>query len=229
MCQVESRESRVESHSPPPFLDLLAVMIIAALSCLALFGCDDVTIGDPSPNPGCNDNFCPRRPRPVNEQPPLRTTLSVEIPRELRERNYAGGSCVHASTETLLRHQGYYELAAWWRTTYSGGEYAEGLESKLEAAGLRWASTRNGDPAFLDWADRTRRAAVIFFKPQHSINFVEYESRGDVAYAKLLDNNHPDRYEFVERQQFLREWRGYGGFAATVVGSPPPPDLWRRN
>src|SRR5687768_14605354 len=45
---------------------------------------------------------------------------TVNLPRELREPNWGGGSCVHASTVHLLRWQGHHELAAWWRANYSG-------------------------------------------------------------------------------------------------------------
>lgn len=159
----------------------------------------------------------------------------LELPPELRTRNWGGGSCVHASNVNLLIHQGQLELAAWWRSNYSGGEYDDRLITRLEAAGVRYAyahggSDRNGDgrddgEAFIEWAIRTRRGAGIFYKTNHSINIVGL----DEQYAYLLDNNavdYPERnghYERVPRAEFFRRWHGYGGFAWTLVYDPPPP------
>lgn len=212
------------------FVTLTIVAIV-----LAATGCEEISIGEP-PSPPAQQLLPPRTPCDGGRcpwvdprvQPPRRTQISVHVPVEMRERNYAGGSCVHASTETTLRYQGFVELADWWRRTYSGGEYAAGLEAKLEAAGLRWASTNSGDPAFLEWVSRTRRTAIIFYKPSHSINFVQFRDAGDGQVAVLIDNNHPAAEETVEKQQFLRAWQGFGGFAATIVGAPPPPPPWRR-
>jgi len=197
---------------------IVSAAVIAAISFLA--GCGGIMIGGPE----CPNGSCPR---PDRDQPPIRSTISVNIPVELREANYARGSCVHASLETTLRHQGRYDLARWWRESYRGGEDAGGLEAKMERAGLRWASTTAGDPEFLEWVSRTRRSAVIFYKPNHAVTFVEFSRRLGKDTAKIIDNNHPGRYEHIEKKRFLRGWRGYGGFAATVVGTPPPPPLWR--
>ena len=90
---------------------------------------------------------------------------------------------------------------------------------------MRYASTGSGDFSFLEWCQRTRRGAGLFYKPSHSINFVGMDSQ----YVYLLDNNstsYPERnghYERVPIADFKRRWRGYGGFAWTLVYNPPPP------
>lgn len=153
--------------------------------------------------------------------------VQMDLPPDLRTRNWGGGSCVHASTVNLLYWQGQEEMAEWWRKTYIGGEYANRLIQRLESAGLRYAYTTKGDFEFLKWCCRTRRGAGIFYKPSHSINCVGI----DQQYVYLLDNNatqYPEQrghYERVPVQQFVSEWKNrYGGFAWTLVYNPPPPN-----
>ena len=38
--------------------------------------------------------------------------------------------------------------------------------------------------------------------------------------AAILDNNYPGRFELTPREQFIRLWAGYGGFALTVLNDP---------
>ena len=160
----------------------------------------------------------------------------LDLPYELRTRNWGGGSCVHASNVNLLRYQGQMEMADWWRRTYSGGEYDDRLIQRLEAAGVRYAFAHGGKDAnrdgrddgeqFLEWTVRTRRGAGIFYKPNHSINLVGLDDK----YAYLLDNNYTDypekngHYERVPREQFFRQWHSYGAFAWTLVYDPPAPN-----
>lgn len=167
------------------------------------------------------------RNMPAASDLPDGTSLGVvmELPLELRQPNWGGGSCVHASNVMILRHQGLYEMADWWRKNYSGGEYDTRLAQRLDAAGLRYAYAHN-DEKFLMWCIRTRRGAGIFYKPNHSIACVGM----DDTYVYLLDNNdvnYPEReghYERVPREEFFRKWKGYGGFAWTLVYSPLPPE-----
>jgi hypothetical protein len=177
------------------------------------------------------------RSLPLAAEVPDGTYLGVvlNLPPELRTRNWGGGSCVHASNINLLKNVGMYELADWWRRTYSGGEYDSRLIDRLEKAGVRYAFAHGGEDAnrdgrddgeqFLEWCIRTRRGAGIFYKPSHSINIIGL----DAQFAYLLDNNatdyperngHPER---VERREFFRRWHGFGGFAWTLVYDPPPP------
>src|SRR5690606_31547898 len=109
--------------------------------------------------------------------------------------------------------------------TYSGGEYDSRLISRLEKAGLRYAyAYGEAGEAFMKWCCRTRRGAGIFYKPAHSINLAGM----DETYAYLLDNNatnYPEQhghYERVPWGEFIRRWRGFGGFAWTLVYDPAP-------
>jgi hypothetical protein len=173
----------------------------------------------------------------MEDDVPSGTYLGVvlDLPYEFRTRNWGGGSCVHASNVTLLRYMGLFELADWWRRTYSGGEYDDRLVQRLEKSGVRYAFAHGGQDnnrdgrddgeQFIEWCVRTRRGCGIFYKPVHSINLIGL----DAQFAYLLDNNatdYPERVghpERVERKAFFRNWHGFGGFAWTIVVNPPPP------
>lgn len=175
--------------------------------------------------------FCPCANcdcQPSEEPPAARVPQEPEvpianIPRALREWNWGGGSCVHASNVMQLRWQNQMELAAWWRKTYAGGESYQGLTSKLQRAGVPYYSTANGDVSILERASQERRAAVIFYYPNHSILFVHI----DAQRAIVLDNNRIEAYIEIPREQFISAWKSYGGVAIVpTVGSPAPPLPW---
>jgi len=194
---------------------MLRLTVTCAWAALLLSGCtirivdghqaSSASAVSPARHEGCPKDVCP--------------WMRPDLPPELREPNYAGGSCVHAAFVACLRMQGREDDAERWRRRFAGGETASRLIARANAAGLRVAYTREGDADFLEWCHRTRRPCVIFYKPNHAIVFVGYQD----GRAVLMDNNRPSRLEYVERQRFIRAWRGYGGFALTPVYSPTPP------
>ncbi|WP_419187809.1 hypothetical protein [Stieleria bergensis] len=159
-----------------------------------------------------------RLPAPPPEQP------IANLPRELHQCNWTGrlnqGSCVHASLVNHLRWLNEYELGERWRATYSDGEWDTRLRSRLDAAGIDYSYTIKADPRFLDWATATRRGAILWWKPAHCCTFVGWVEREGRQYAAILDNNYPGRFELTPREQFVRLWAGYGGFALTVLEDP---------
>jgi hypothetical protein len=151
----------------------------------------------------------------------------LDLPVTWRRKNWIGtrgqGSCVHAALVHLWHWQGRHDLAEQWAAHHGNGETAETLTAKLEAAGLKFAETRSGHEAFLEWAIRTRRgAAVVVQNGAHMVNLVGLDSHS----AQILDSNHPERIQQLSRGEFLREWKGSGGWAVTPVETPPPPDPW---
>lgn len=150
--------------------------------------------------------------------------LNAQWARGLRERNYDGGSCVHASAITMLRYLGKDELAAWWRQTYNRGEYAGRMDRRMAEAGLTFASITSGDEQFLDWAcgnlGGIRRGACVTLKGAHVLNLIGLTQ----THAYIIDNNRPGRIETWSRSAFLRDWRRRGGWAFVILdGAPPPP------
>jgi len=174
------------------------------------------------------------RPAPPPPPPPACPTCStdvqslINIPLKFRQKNWAasdgsGGSCVHASMLMLLRWQGQFETAQWWRENFEGGENWGELIQKLEAANLRWAGGCFVDSEFLEWACRNRLGAVIEFTTgpiRHAVVLVDLTPQ----YAVILDNNHPRQHIFYSRESFNRIWR-QNSFACafTLVYAPPPP------
>ncbi|MGQ0636458.1 MAG: hypothetical protein ACT4QC_17740 [Planctomycetaceae bacterium] len=153
--------------------------------------------------------------------------LRIELPAAHRRHNWTGpkgqGSCVHAAMVHLLHWQQQHELALWWERRYGDGETADGLASKMNAARLTFAETRDGNEAFLEWAVRTRRgAATVVQSGTHMVTLVGF----DQAHAFVLDSNSPQRILQKGRGEFVDEWRRAGGWAVTPLGSPPPPSPW---
>ena len=142
-----------------------------------------------------------------------------DLSNQLRQPNYAGGSCVYASLVTVLRWQHQFGLADQVRSGYSGACSEGSLIRACENLNIKYAYTVRGDPKFLDWCDRTNRGAVIFYFDNHSVTFACYTN----GLASLIDNNDPDRKILIPKEQFLKDWKKYGGFALTAVYSPSPP------
>lgn len=214
---------------------------LAALGGAVLLGAEQEPPRQPPPPvepPQCGPDGCPvhlvRSPqRAIGAPPDSYFGVVLDLPPEMRTKNWGGGSCVHASTVNLLKWMGQFEMAEWWRANYSGGEYDSRLIQRMEAAGLKYAWSR--DPSFFNWCARTRRGAGIFYKPSHAINFVgitsptpeNFGQYPDREVFNLLDNNatgYPEQhghYELVMRREFEERWRGYGSFAWTLIYDPP--------
>lgn len=157
-------------------------------------------------------------PVPAPESPP------ANLPGELHQRNWLGplgqGSCVHASTVNHLRWLNQFDLGERWRSTYSDGEWDTRLRDRLDANDIDYVFCTNADPRFLDYCSETRRGCIMWWKPSHCCTFMGWVTRNGKQYAAMLDNNYPGHFELTEREQFIRLWAGYGGFALCVL-SPP--------
>lgn len=164
---------------------------------------------------------------------PPRGVIEVPIanlPESLRPTNwvdaFGSGSCVNASTVYMLRWRNMEDLADWWRKNHAGGETGSSIRRHNEAVGLTYVYTDQTDASFLDWCSRTRRGAIIFFYERHCVTFCGWAQENGKIVAKLNDNNRPSKYISIERNEFLRRWRGYGGFALTQLAPPVPPVLY---
>lgn len=146
---------------------------------------------------------------------------TVNIPLSLRMTNYGGGSCVWASTESLLNWNGQTELAQRVRKTYSGGEDPADHNTKMDKIGIRYAMTTQYDIGFLEWAVNTGRGAgVTVDGGAHCINLLDL----DANYAWLLDNNSVGQFQKVPRNTFLAEWKSSRHWAfAILTGEPAAP------
>lgn len=152
----------------------------------------------------------------------------ANLPLSLREKNWTSasgsGSCVIASTVYHLRWNGKPQIAQIFRDNYAGGQTATSIQQKWKAAGIPYACTESGDPDFLEWASNTRRGAIIWYFDSHCVHFCGFSRINNREYALLCDNNRVANYIRIPKEQFLREWRGYGGFACSTL-FPPAPSL----
>lgn len=169
---------------------------------------------------GCDEMRTPRvraLPVPPPEQP------TCNLPAELHVSNWRGakgeGSCVHASLKNHALWLNDFNFVRSW--PWEDGEYASRLRARLDGHGYEYAYTEKYDPRFLDWCDQTRRGAILWWKPAHCCTFSGWVWRDGKQYAAILDNNYAGKYELHEREQFIRLWSGYGGFALCLLNSPP--------
>jgi len=144
----------------------------------------------------------------------------VNLPRPCRIANWGGGSCVYASTVSLLRWQGRIQTANWIRRHYRGGSSLRNIVSKLDQIGVRYAYSTGGDVKFLDWSIRTRRGAgVVVWKGEHMVALVHLDSN----WACVMDPNNTQKFHWMSRGIFLADWRRSGGWAVTPVYTPAAP------
>ncbi len=149
---------------------------------------------------------------------------TVNIPLALRQSNWPGkegmGSCVHATMISLMRWQGRYELAEYWKETYDSGEYPDRLHGRFDREDVRYASTESGDVAFLEWACRTRRGCgITVLGGAHMVALVHLDSK----WAGVLDNNNVGKIKWMPRETLIAEWKASYGWAVTVLYAPAAP------
>lgn len=220
---------------------------IIALTCLALLcitGCDDAPRktkkasihvqrnrntcqpGQPCPCPAEKSSIPFRAPYGQPFAPSTLVTFAelpipiTDLPVNLRQHNYKGGSCYHASIENVMIGQGLYAESQEYRRLYSGGAYTGTISNNLTKQGIKFAYTNNGDFEFLVKALNSRRMIALPYKPGHAINLCGLTNE----WAIMLDNNTPHKYDYVPLETFKRAWvHSYGGSAITVVSTPLPP------
>jgi len=145
---------------------------------------------------------------------------TVNVPPALRQRNYSGGSCVHATLISLLRWQGQLGVAKDWRRKYSGGEYPYTFAGKLARENIRYAYTTDGDVKFLEWAIATRRGCGIdIYDGRHMVALVYL----DAEWAAILDNNDISEFIWIPRETLITAWQAGKGWAVAPIYSPAAP------
>ena len=152
----------------------------------------------------------------------------ANVPAKLRQTNWedknGSGSCVIASSISVFRWHNMDELAAYFRKAYAGGQTANSVKSIWARHKIPFRVEEDGNPEFLDWCSDTRRPAIIWFFPSHCVTFVGFSRGADGReVAWLLDNNRVQQFIPIEKNTFIRAWRGYGGFAMASMTEPAPP------
>ena len=154
----------------------------------------------------------------------------TELPVRWRATNY-GPSCGWASTESALRIAGKTDAADWLRKNRSGPSSSGNINPALDQLGLKYVYTVDGDERLLDWAIETRRCCCVSWDAKHATDLIGKEwrtnliTKEDAWYAVILDNNQVKTYRYIPWEQFIKEWKGYGGWAWAFTYRPPLPNL----
>lgn len=192
-------------------LRCIPIMLLLGIVCI---GCDRAT----------------PRVRPI--APPAFEQPVVQLPAPMRQKNWTvrgEGSCVYASLTTIARWHHRPELAAWLSDPRQngGGEYGKRLRDRLDNVDVPFAYTENASVKFLDWCSAERHGCILWWKQSHCCTFAGWVRMNDgKTYAAIIDNNHPEYFEFTERSQFIRGWTGFGGFGLTLLYDPASPRPW---
>ena len=169
-------------------------------------------VGTPSATTSATPRVAPEKERPT-----------VNLPVDMRQTNWTQGSgrCVHATTISLFRWQGRYDMADHWRKTYGGSEYPTDMAAKLDKEGVRYAYTAGeNDVKFLEWAIRTRRGCgVTVMGGAHFVTLVELTD----TEACIMDNNSVQKYQWQPREKFLSEWKSSNSWALCILYTPAAP------
>jgi len=149
----------------------------------------------------------------------LQAQQIADLAPEWRQRNRAG-SCGHASTTSALRWVQQFDKATEWWAKYRNGEnFARHLD-RLQAQGIRYVATSDGDERVLEYASWSRRGAVVYWPPGHIVNYLG--RTGDTVF--ILDNNHVGRLDEHEYARWVQQWRRNSGCAFVIIdGEAPPP------
>ncbi|TWU19543.1 hypothetical protein [Allorhodopirellula heiligendammensis] len=178
---------------------------------------------------GCAD----LQPRPafVFSPPSVEFPPAVNLPFSMRQVNWlhrGEGSCAVASLISHINWQNDTARAARIRRTYGGGQTARSLKAICSAERIPFAATESGDVEFLKWASRTRRGAVVWYFTAHAVTFCGFGTKNGDTVAVLLDNNRTKTPLSIPVNEFVTNWRRYGGFALTALGAPAPAPFYER-
>jgi len=189
------------------------LILLLVILVLSLTGCEQL------------DTIMPT----IDTSPPGTTPImaerpTVNVPYELRQENWLGrqreGSCVWATTISLLNWQGRYRTADWVRKNRGDGEWPEHMAEGLNDAGIRYAYTVEGDVKFLEWACKTRRGCGVTVNGgAHMVALVHLDSK----WAAILDNNDITKFIWVPRTALIAEWQASHGWAVAPIYTPAPP------
>ena len=181
---------------------------------------------------GCSERQWRELTCPVLEVP------AANVPLALRYKNWpdrnGSGSCVIASSCSAFEWFNRPDLATKFRKTYAGGQTETNILDKYRESRIPFVATQNpevvartsgyryGDPRILELCSSTRRACIIWYFPNHCVTFVGFSQWQGQEVAWLLDNNRKERFIPIPKNQFISEWRGFGGFAVVPWLTPAP-------
>lgn len=152
----------------------------------------------------------------------------IVIPKDKRQKNY-GPSCVHASLATLFNYAERDDWGDWWTSNYSGGEYETRLHKRLSESGILYDYTNTGSVTYLKNCLNKNRPVIVHCKPAHMCILVGLDPKvfkykdlrliNTSPYAVIIDPNHPDKEEYIPREEFIKKWQSLGGWGTSIYFS----------
>ena len=175
---------------------------------------------------------------PAGEPEPAVDLLA--LPASVRKRNIESrglGCCVFRSLSYAAGWQNEPALADFPEWMVSKNVPGGGIPSKVDALIPRIAADRGlpapryvqyegNDPALIELALKTGRLPCVTWNGNHMLCCVHL----DAERAAILDNNAPERVQWMSRDVFLRKYaQGGGGWTVVLLApAPPPPPLGAR-
>ncbi len=145
----------------------------------------------------------------------------------VKQHNYSGGSCYHASMGNCFIGAGYPEFGNWWTDNYRGGETTYHLHKKLETNNIPHVYTENGDPSILYESLSLGIPCAITWKSSHACCLVHIDKpyiynfnteqwiKHPNPVAIVADPNYAGNDKPVSLNEFLRKWRYHSGGAVS--------------
>lgn len=171
-------------------------------------------------------------------------SIRTDLPVTEHLKNKGGsdglGLCVFTSIDHSARWANEQILIGFrdYMTKHPGGGYPQKVDEYIplfaRSRGLPtplYVQHTGGDPLFLELALKTNRMPAVTYSGNdgvyyrqsvaHMVNLV-YLSK---THACILDNNYPNQYLWMTRNQFLERWKGMGGGWAVVLLRCGPPAI----
>jgi hypothetical protein len=164
--------------------------------------------------------------------------VTCDLPVTQRTKNVGGrdgaGLCVFSSIGHAARWQNENRLKDFQTRMRQepGGGYPQKVDKMIGkyGPGTQYVQYEGSDPAIIELALKTGRMPGITYNGHdphysgtiaHMVNIVYLDDQ----YACILDNNFIGANDLVwmSRADFLKRWRGDGGWAVVLLAPPPPP------
>jgi hypothetical protein len=165
--------------------------------------------------------------------------VTCDLPVSQRTKNVGGrdgaGLCVFSSIGHAARYQNEARLKDFQKDMRKepGGGYPQKVDKMIAryGAGTQYVQYEGSEPAIIEMALRTGRMPSITYNGHcphygnqtiaHMVNIVYLDDK----HACILDNNFIGANDLVwmSRADFLKRWRGDGGWAVVLLAPPPPP------
>ena len=172
--------------------------------------------------------------------PDGKTEVTCDLPSDLLFHNTGGkdgaGLCVFASLTYAAIYQNEQKLVGLFEAMKKerGGGYPQKVDAMIAkyGPGARYVQYEGSDPAILKAALASGRMPCVTYNGHdphyrgsiaHMVDLVCYDEQANLA--AIRDNNFtgPSDLVWMTCAEFLKRWKGDGGWAVVLLSPPPPP------